>query len=372
MGDGDDAHESDRTDDLPHPRDTVDLLGHAAAQRAMLDAFRSGRLAHAWLVGGPRGIGKATLAWRFARFLLAHPDPSAPDVRAATDLGVPETHPVWARLRGRAHGDLAVLRREWNDKGKRFYDEIRVDDVRKALGLFQRSAGAGGFRICIIDSADDLNRSSANALLKVVEEPPPRSLFLIVAHQPARMLPTIVSRCRKLTLGPLDGDALRRAVRAARDGGPDPDARALEAVVGRSGGSVGRALQLLDAARLILDGDLRAELDRLPALDWRALHRVADRIAAADRTGPSDVLADTVLDWLDGRAREAVLAGMPAGRLAPLAEVWDKVRAAVREAEALNLDKRPLLLSIFADLAGAVRLAGLDGAVGRTGSPGHP
>ncbi len=354
----DDPRESDRAPDLPHPRDARDLLGHAGAERAMLDAYRGGRLAHAWLIGGPRGIGKATLAWRFARFLLAYPDPSSPEVARATDLGVPDTHPVWARLRGRATGDLAVLRREWNEKGKRFYDEIRVDEVRKALGLFQRAAGAGGFRLCILDSADDLNRSSANALLKVIEEPPPRSLFLIVAHRPAQILSTIRSRCRKLTLGALEGDSLRRAVLAARGRDPAPAAHDLDAVLGRSGGSVGRALHLLDAKRLTLDGELRAQLDRLPQVEWRAVHRIADLLAAADRGTSGEVLTDAVLDWLDARARAAAAAGTPARRLAPLAEVWDKVRVAAREAEALNLDKRPLILSTFADLAEAVRVAG--------------
>ncbi len=344
--------------DLPHPRDRAALHGHAEAERGLLHAYRSGRLAHAWLIGGPRGVGKATLAWRFARFVLAHPDPGAPEVAAARDLGVPQGHPVWARLGAGSHGDLAVLRREWNDRSKRFFDEIRVDDVRKVLGLFQRSAGAGGYRVCVIDSADDLNRSSANALLKLVEEPPPRALFLIVAHRPAQVLPTILSRCRRLPLGPLGPDALRAAVTdvLAEAGAPIP--AALDPVLARSGGSAGRALALLDDARSILDGALRAELDRLPALDWRALHALADRLVAADRAGAADVVLDTVLDWLDARARDLARAATPPRRLAPLAEVWDKVRGAAREAEALNLDTRPLLLSVFADLAQAVRLSG--------------
>ncbi len=125
-------------------------------------------------------------------------------MREATTLAVPVDHPVAVRLRRGAVGDLAVLRRQWNDKTKKFFSEIRVDDVRAALGLFQRAAGAGGFRLCILDSAEDLNRSSANALLKIIEEPPPRSVFLILAHQPSQVMPTLLSRCRQLFLGALD------------------------------------------------------------------------------------------------------------------------------------------------------------------------
>ncbi len=355
----DDGRDSDRLDGLPHPRDTIQLFGHGEAERSLLDAYRSRRLSHAWLIGGPRGIGKATLAWRFARFLLANPDPETRAVRDAHDLSVPADNPVWGRLSAGAFGDVAVLRREWNDKTKKVFSEIRVDDVRAALQLFQRAAGAGGYRICILDSADDLNRSSANALLKVIEEPPPASLFLIVSHRPADVLPTILSRCRKMILkAPSSAD-----VRAALDGFTALDgalpSEAIDDVSVRSGGSVSRALGMLDPARLSFDHDLQAELARLPAIDWRALHRLADRFAVLGAEAAADILIETILDWLDDRVRAGARAGAPPRNLAPLAEVWEKVRAAARDAETLNLEKRPLLLSIFADLSQATQVAGL-------------
>ena len=356
-GGSDGPRESDRGDDAPHPRDTARLFGHRAAELAMLDAYRTARLSHAWLIGGPRGIGKATLAWRFARFVMAYPDPLDPKVAAATDLAVPAAHPILGRLRSGAHGDVSVLRRQWNDKSKKFYDEIRVDDVRQGLQLFQRAAGAGGYRICILDSAEDLNRSSANALLKMIEEPPPRSLFLIVAHQPSQVMPTILSRCRKLMLGALDRSHVRATLQAieGREGLADAD---LDAALDRGGGSVGRTLELLDHDRVGLDRDLRTELDRLPTVDARVLHRLADRLGGATGEGPIPILLDTVLDWIDTRVGDAARSGADGRSLAPLAEVWDKVGAAAREAEALNLDHRPLLLSIFGDLAQAIRHAG--------------
>lgn len=350
--------ESDRFGDAPHPRETDRLVGHAEAERTLLEAYRGGRLHHAWLLGGPKGIGKATLAWRFARFLLAHPDPAAPAVRAATSLQVAADHPVAVRLRHGAVGDVAVLRRRWNDKTKKLYGEIRVDEVRAALNLFQQAASAGGFRLCILDSAEDLNRNSANALLKAIEEPPRDAVFLIVSHQPSRVMPTILSRCRKLPLGAL----AETEVAAALSGLPgveastSPEERAT--AVRRSGGSVGRALGLLDETRRALDRDLLAALDALPATDGRVLYRLADRLTAADAADAIGMLLETVLEWIDARLQAGAAAAAPARRLAPLAEVWDKLHASARDADALNLDRRPLILSMFADLAAAVRMAG--------------
>lgn len=353
-----DSTESDRLADAPHPRETAVLFGHAMAERAMLDAYRAGRVPQAWLLGGPKGIGKATLAWRFARFLLAHPDPTTPAVQAATSLAVAATHPVAVRLRSGSVGDLAVLRRQWNEKSKRFYDDIRVDDVRAALGLFQRAAGAGGYRLCLVDCAEDLNRSSANALLKTIEEPPARAVVLIVSHQPSQVLPTILSRCRKLVLGPLPPAEVGAALDAMPPADPPPALADRQAAIARSGGSVGRALRLLDEGRRTLDAAVLAELARLPALDPRALYRLADRLAAADQDDAVALLLETMLDWIDARVRELAGQGQPARNLAPLAEVWDKLHASASEAVILNLDKRPLILSLFAALADAVRMAG--------------
>jgi DNA polymerase-3 subunit delta' len=166
--------ESDVASDLPHPRATTALFGHAEAQRALLDAYRSGRVPHAWLIGGPPGIGKATLAYRFARFVLAHPDAQASDVRLARSLAVDPDHPVARRIAAQSQNDLFALERVINEKTGKLYTVIRVEDVRRAVAFFGTTAGEGGWRIAIVDSADELNRESANALLKVLEEPPPR------------------------------------------------------------------------------------------------------------------------------------------------------------------------------------------------------
>ena len=345
--------ESDRLEGYRHPRETSTLVGHAAAEAEMLDAFRANRLPHAWLIGGPEGIGKATLAWRFARFVLAHRDPASEAVRNARDLSVCARHPASAQVAAGGYGDVAVLRREWNDKTGRLFTEIKVDDVRRASSMFQQASRAGGYRICILDSAEDLNPNSANALLKLIEEPPPMSLFLVVAHRPATILPTIRSRCRLLMLAPLSEADLVEALRGLGPPFSEMSQDVLAEAAERGGRSVRGALHRLSGDRLSLDRDTAALLDRLPDLDWRALHRLADRIGGEQEE--FGVVLATVLDWLHARLAQSSGGSLAVRRLAPLAEVWDKVRRSAREAESLNLDKRTILFSIFADLAQARR-----------------
>ena len=335
-----------------HPLRIPLLHGLGQAERALLDAYRSGRLHHAWLIGGPQGIGKATLGWHFARFILANPDPSAPAVQAAETLALPREAAVTQRLLAGGHGDVAILERQWNDKTKKLFSEIRVDDVRRALGLFQRASGSGGYRICIIDSAEDLNRSSANALLKIIEEPPPRSLFLIVAHRPGQVLPTLVSRARRLTLPGLSDSEVGGAIRGLGGVWADTDETRLATAATRARGSVGEAMRFLHGEAHDLDAATSAVLERLPAVDWRRVHRIADTVGMSDDRFA--IVLRTIFDWLEARVHaQARSAG--ARTLVKVADAWERSRAAAREAEVLNLDKRPVLLSIVADLAQAAR-----------------
>ena len=353
------------TDDLPpdsdalegalHPRETSVLFGHEAGERDFLEAFRQGRMPQAWLIGGPEGIGKATFAWRAARFVLAHPDPRLPAVARATNLATSNAEPAVRRLIARAHPDVACLRREWDSKSKKHYTEIRVDDVRKTLGMFHHAAGEGGWRVAVIDSADDLNLAGANALLKMIEEPPPRSLFLILAHRPARVLPTIRSRCRRLTLQPLAPEAIAAAIRAQgeewSEHGDDEILRAAE----RASGSVRDAMSLIGQGALSMVGRVEAELERLPEVDLKRVRALSDAAHGREGLEAFETLMTCVFDWIDRTVRAR--AGEPdaAQRLAPLAHVWEKIAASARETRALNLDRRPLVLSIFTDLSDAVR-----------------
>ncbi len=346
--------ESDRFDDAPHPRDTYDLFGHSAAEAQLLDAYREGRLPQAWIIGGREGIGKATLAWRFTRFLLAHPDPTAIVVREATDLSVSPENSVARRISALSHGDIALLRREWNEKTKKHYTEIRIDDIRRALDLFRRASGEGGWRIAIIDAAEDLNRSGANALLKLIEEPPPRSLFLIISHTPGRILPTIRSRSRMLLLESLSTPQVVDAIRRMDEIWMEHEESAIESAAQRAGGSVRDALRLLNGGALALADKVDGLLRRLPEVNWMAVHELADNVSKREATSDFEAVLANVYDWIDGRVIERAALDAPA-RLARYAEVWEKVAAAARETEALNLDRRPLLLSIFANLSEAAR-----------------
>src|SRR6266481_5432127 len=213
--------EDDDKSDPPVPRETTVLFGHDSAERAFLAVYRSGRVPHAWLIGGEPGIGKATLAYRIARFVLAHPDPSR--VPIATSLALDPAHPTVRRIAVNAHTDLLALERTPGDNGK-MRTVITVEQVRRLASFFGSTAGEGGWRVCIVDSAAELKYpEGSNALLKMLEEPPARSLFLLVSHAPGRLLPTIRSRCRRLTLKPLgQGDVMRAAAVALGVDAGDP------------------------------------------------------------------------------------------------------------------------------------------------------
>jgi len=335
--------------ELPHARETTAWVGHAAAERALLDAYRGGRIPHAWLIGGPPGIGKATLAYRMARFVLAHPDPSAATVQTATTLAVDPDHPAARRIGARAHGGLLVLERSEGESGA-LRTVITVDEVRRTIGFFGHTAGEGGWRICIVDSADELQYpQGSNALLKILEEPPARALFLLVSHAPGRLLPTIRSRCRHLALRPLAVEDVARAAAAAL-GRSEDDAEVIDAATAADG-SVGRAVQLLAGEGLKVRERVGDLLAALPAVDPMALHALGDALGRADPQAFT-AFVDAVRDWLSARLARG--AADPA-RLAQVAEVWEKLNGAAREVEVFNLDRKPMVFAVFGLLAEAAR-----------------
>ena len=330
--------------DTRHPRMTQVLFGHGGAEGALVAAYRSGRIPHAFLLVGGKGIGKATLAYRLARFVLAHPDPSAPAVQQATSLAVDPDHPVARRIAAQAQPDLLVLERTVNDKGV-LRQQIAVDDARRTVSFFGSTAGEGGWRIAIVDAVDELNRSSANALLKVLEEPPQRALLLLVSHSAARVPPTLRSRCRILTLRPLAASDVSAALSAATGAAP------ADAEVAAADGSVARALSFLDEDTLALNRRAVDLLNRLPALDADALHALGDALAGTD-PGPLAAFVDTVNAWMSRRLDRD---HDNLARLAPLAEAWERINCSARDAETYNLERKPLVFSAFSLLAEATR-----------------
>ena len=331
--------------DITAPRETVSLFGHQQAEQSLLDAYKSGRIAHAWLIGGPPGIGKATLAFRFARFVLAHPDPRSVEVQKATTLAVDAENAVARRIAAQAQGDLRVLERVINEQTGKLYTNIRVEDVRRVVTFFSGTAGEGGWRVVIVDPVDDLAREGANALLKMLEEPPARTLLLLLSHSPGRELPTIRSRCRRLLLRPLEQEDVVRALVEAT--GRDAEDEELAQAAAASDGSVSRALALIDGPALALRQKVTDAIGQLPNPDPRALHALADALGGAD---PATLAAfmDLVNGWLSqrlGRGEHEPSA------LARLAETWDKVNRHAREVDAYNLERKPFVFSVFAELA---------------------
>jgi DNA polymerase-3 subunit delta' len=344
------SSKSETSIQAPHPRETTDLFGHRDAEMALLNAYRSGRIPHAWLIGGAQGIGKATLAYRMARFVLAHHDPFAAAVQRADGLHVDSADPVARRVAAEAHGGLLVLQRTANDKGV-MRTVITVDETRETIAFFGSTAAAEGWRICIVDTVDELNPNAANALLKTLEEPPRQSLFLLISHAPGRVLPTILSRCRRLPLRPLaKADVIQAASRAI--GLASDDASLLDATEAAEG-SVARALTLLGGDAVKLHHKTAALLATLPRIDPRELHALGDALGGSDKVALATFI-DSIDRWIGARLRtEDPNADLP--RLARLAEVWEKINRAARDTAEYNLERKPLVFSVFGMLAEATR-----------------
>lgn len=348
--DNENGSEPDQLPGVPHPRERFALFGHHDAEEAFLEAWRAGRLHHAWLIGGPEGIGKATLAYRVARFLLADRPGAA---SRATSLAIDAHHPVARQVAALSHPNLAVLRRAPATDKKAASATIPVEAVRRAVSLFGSTSADGGYRVCIVDSAEDLTIASANALLKLVEEPPPRSAFLIVSHAPQRVLPTIRSRCRRLQLQPLSDGDLRAVIGSLGSPWADVDALKLDRAIAAAEGSVRRAIEMLDETNQALVAEVSAMLETLPRVDEKRVLALAENLARRDAEAAYALMLDTLSAWVSQQLNDKATLG-PA-RLAPLVEVCEKVARAARDTDVYNLDRRPLVLATFGDLAAAVR-----------------
>ena len=359
----DEIAEPDRIEGAPHPRETSRLFGHHAAETSFLTAYNTGRLHHGWLVSGPGGVGKATLAWRLARFLLATSvanggmfDPPAP-----TTLDIAPDHPVARRMVALAEGRMFLLRRGLNDKETALSADIRVDEVRRMKSFFTLSAADGGRRVAIIDSADDMNPPAANALLKLLEEPPANVTLFLISHQPHRLLPTIRSRCRELRLAPLPSDMLADALSAA--GGSLAPAE-VQAMAELASGSVGEAFRLTNQDGLGVYAGLIKLFSTLPRLDRPDALRLAETAAGRGAETRFDLIV-TLLDLFLARlARAAASTTVPAeaapgeaalitrlGTPAKASLIWADLAQTLtiraRRGRAVNLDPAALLMDML-------------------------
>ena len=353
--------EPDRIDGAPHPRETPNLFGQNQAVEEFLGAYTSGRLHSGWLISGPRGVGKATLAWKIATFLLAETadDGLFGTPPPPTSLDVAPDHPDARLVQSGAHPRLYVVRRPYDEKLGKLKTEITVDAVRGLKGFFHMSSADGGRRVVIVDAADELNRNAANAILKELEEPPERTTILLIAHQPSRLLPTIRSRCRALRCGPLGPDDLAQALAQA-----DQHTDAPDALAALSGGSAGDAIRLMNHDGLALYAELVQLFDGLPQLARPAALKLAESCAGKTAEVRYGMTLD-LIDHLLARLARAGLMGEPASqgamgearllaRLSPddrAARAWAQVQqqlsARARHGKAVNLDPAALILDII-------------------------
>ena len=352
----------DRIDGAPHPRETAQLFGHDAAEATFLNAFNSGRLHHAWLISGPRGIGKATLAWRLARFLLATPETDegglfGDALPAPETLDVAADHPVARCILAGSDPGLFHIRRAVNEKTGRLRDQIVAENVRDLNRFLGLSATDGGRRVVLIDVADDMNVQAANALLKMLEEPPVRTTFLLVSHQPDRLLPTIRSRCRDLRLMPLSAQDMQSALALA---GIEAGADAA-ALAELSGGSAGEAVRLHNLDGLKIYAELLDLFASLPRLDRARAVKLADTSAARGAEEKRDILFYLLDLFLVRLARAGATGQVPQPVLPAEPEVlsrlsatpqqgraWadcaQEISARVQHGRAVNLDPAALVL----------------------------
>ena len=358
--------EADRLEGFPHPRQTKRLYGHKGAERMLAELLRDGRMHHAWLLSGRQGIGKATLAYRFACAALADPHERAANGQS---LEVGENTSASRQVCALSHPGLLVLRRPYDEKGKRFAASIPIDEVRRLRSFLSHRAGAEVWRVVIVDEANDLNVNAANALLKSLEEPPARAVFLLVSSAPGRLLPTIRSRCRTLSLQPLSIADLRAAATQALEasGNDPPDAAAWPALERLSDGSVGRLLSLQGAGGLELNERIAKLVASLPRIDWRAVHALSDELQPPPAQARFELFYELLLDAVgrlvraqasgegERQDRETAARLIGEGRLASFAALWERIGREQTDALALNLDRKALILETFADLAAAAQ-----------------
>lgn len=373
----DDIPQSDRTLGAPHPRDTARLIGHASAERMFLDAYHAGKLHHAWLITGPRGVGKATLAWRMARFLLATPasDGGMFDAPAPDTLDVSPDHPIARRMAAGSESRAALIRPLYDAKKDRLAAIIDVEQIRDLKASFSLKATDGGRRTVVVDSIDEMNPSAANAFLKLLEEPPAEVTFFLISHRPSGLLPTIRSRCRELRIGPLSPNDLSDALTAA-GGEVDPADRV--ALAELAGGSVGAAFELTNLNGLGLYQLIVDLLSGLPHMNRTRLQTLCEAGAGKTNEAQFDLIVTLLDQFLARTARAGSMGGLapdaakgegdliarlattPAAALA-WANLAQVLGERARRGRSVNLDAASLLFDMLLAIESEARSIGVIG-----------
>ena len=319
---------------------TFPFVGHANALREFRESFASGRMPHAWLIAGIEGIGKASLAKHIAQFVLGNGE---------GELGNPNSELRISKLvEAETHPDLLIIRRAVDEKSGALRSVIPVEEILKVTEFFHKTATHGGWRVVIIDEAHTLNRFGQNAILKIVEEPPPRALILLTVTTPGVLLPTIRSRARVLQLSPLRTEDMRELLRTTA---PQALPQDVGAVIELSGGSVGFALKILRTESLPLYREMLGILDTMPQMDIARLHKFADQIARKADSDSFVVLRSLLIERLRAAAHNEA---RNRGHVDVALQIFDKTRATFAAAEAANLDRKLAFINVMSDICAAM------------------
>ena len=351
----------DQLPGFPHPRESQRLYGHQQAEQQFVQAFRADRLHHAWLLLGKEGIGKATLAYRFARRVLARRTGEGGDV-SSSDLPDPANRDMQL-VTNDAHPNLLVLRRSWNAKTKKYAAQIAIDNVRELQRFLGNTAGMGKWRVVIVDSADDLNVNAANALLKMLEEPPAFCLFLLLSSEPGKLPATIRSRCHKLRLEPLDEKTLGKAITqiAGQVSLELPKGEDWHRLLSLAQGSVRQGLLFADGPTFGLVREIEQLLDLLPRVDPLKSVEMAERLAGRNQDQNYHSFVNLLASRLSNRIRQIVLNEKGDRRaLAQWTRLWETIISKKDQTDRLNLDRGNFILELFAQMEEtAARYGGL-------------
>lgn len=347
-----DEQVADQIEGIPHPAQNSKVTGHGKTSSILLEQYASGRMHHAWLLTGPRGIGKTTLAIQMAKHVLRFPEPeNAPREFQEAQ----ENDPVSGKIAARSHPNLLHLARPWDAKTKKFRTRLTVDEIRLTVPFFGSSRGESGWRIAIVDPADDMNAAAANALLKILEEPPEQTLFFIICHSPGKLLPTIRSRCQHLAMEPLDDDEVRHVISGfgVTEGMTEKDERLL---IELAGGSVRKAIILARGEGLELYRKFQESCSTLNNPDWVKIQALADSVALRGREDKYRLLLQFANNYIETRATGRADEQMPIDVLARWAEVWEKSQNWASLAESYNLDKKQVIINLFLEMGEAGRI----------------
>ena len=355
-----DLPRNDLLEGFSHPRELAKLIGHEEAEKTFLDSFNSGRFHHAWLITGVKGVGKASFAYRAAKFLLSQEGKGGGLFGPPDSLDSPLNHPSLPLVQAESHPGLSVLRRQYDPKTKKLPKVIRINDVRALSSFFGLKSSDGGWRVVIVDTVDDMNINAANAFLKVLEEPPKQTIFLLLSHTPAGLLPTIRSRCRTLPLRPLSMDQVQQIISPLTD---EIDRDKLDILTSISEGSPGKALSLMQAGGLEVFMSILDLFQSYPAFDPAKLHGLADIVAKKDGEGTYRIFCELFPWWLSRLVRaagigfdqlplvtgeQAIMEMLAAAH--PLdfwVDKWEKANHLIERADSINLDRKQVVLNLF-------------------------